>query len=77
MDDSIISLRGQAWAHETRLTSPLFIEVPAPSQESERSCICVLGDFASFFDFNIDFVIVVFFVFYFIKQILNLKCNEL
>ena len=22
---------------------PLFIEVPVPSQESERSCICVLG----------------------------------
>ena len=29
-------------AHKTSLTPPLFIEVPVPSQESERSCICVL-----------------------------------
>jgi hypothetical protein len=25
------------------LTTPLFIEMPVPSQKSERSCICVLG----------------------------------
>jgi len=31
------------WAHKTSITLPLFIEVPVPSQESERSCICVLG----------------------------------
>ena len=32
------------------LTTPLFIEVPVPSQENDRSCICVLGlsIFASF-----------------------------
>jgi hypothetical protein len=29
-------------AHKTNSTSPLFIEVPVPSQESERSSICVL-----------------------------------
>jgi hypothetical protein len=29
-------------AHKTSLTSPLFIEVFIPSQESEQSCICVL-----------------------------------
>ena len=28
--------------HKTSLTSPLFIEVPVSSQESEWSCICVL-----------------------------------
>ena len=28
--------------HKTILTPPPFIEVPVPSQESERSCICVL-----------------------------------
>ena len=28
--------------HTTSLTSPFFTEVPVPSQESERSCICVL-----------------------------------
>jgi hypothetical protein len=31
---------------------PLFIEVPVPSQESDRSCICVGGnDFALFLRF--------------------------
>jgi hypothetical protein len=30
------------WAHKTSLIPPLIIEVPVPSQESERSCICVL-----------------------------------
>ena len=42
----------------------LFIEVSVPSQESERSCICLRDiDFASFCDFLMDFGIVVFFVF--------------
>jgi hypothetical protein len=35
-------MRGTVWADKTSLTAPLFIEVPVPSQESERSCICVL-----------------------------------
>ena len=30
-------------AYKTSLTLPLFIEMSVPSQESERSCICVLG----------------------------------
>jgi hypothetical protein len=30
-------------AHKTRLTLPLFIEVPVPSQENEWSYICVRG----------------------------------
>ena len=29
------------WTHTTSLTQPFIIEVPVPSQESERSCICV------------------------------------
>ena len=33
----------EIWAHKTSLTPPLFIEVSVPRQESERSCICVLG----------------------------------
>ena len=33
----------QIWLHKTSLTLPLFIEVSVPSQESEWSCICVLG----------------------------------
>ena len=40
--DRIISLRREVWAYKTSLTPPLFIEVPVPSQESERSCVCVL-----------------------------------
>ena len=30
------------WVHTINLTPLRFIEVPVPSQESERSCICVL-----------------------------------
>jgi hypothetical protein len=39
----MISLRSDIWAHKTSLAPPNYINVPAPSQESERSCICVLG----------------------------------
>ena len=54
LHDRIISLRGKVlWIHETSLAPPLFFEVPR--QESERSCICVLGgiNLASFYDFDI------------------------
>jgi len=30
LHDNIISLRGEAWAHKTRLTPPHFIEVSVP-----------------------------------------------
>jgi len=34
----------EIWLSKIGLTPPLFfIEVPVPSQESEQSCICVLG----------------------------------
>ena len=37
-------LRGEAWIQTTSLIPPpIFIEVPVPSQESEQSCIWVLG----------------------------------
>jgi hypothetical protein len=36
LHDRIISVRGEVWAHKTSLTSPLFIEVHVPSQESAR-----------------------------------------
>jgi hypothetical protein len=52
--DRIISLRREVGAHKTSLNSPLFIEVPVPSQESERSYICVIDiDFASFYEFDV------------------------
>jgi len=35
----IISLKGEVWAHKTRLPPPLFIEVHVPSQ---WSCIFML-----------------------------------
>jgi hypothetical protein len=37
-----ISSRFEVYAHKTSLILPLFIEVPMLSQESERSCICLL-----------------------------------
>ena len=36
-----ISLKGGG-GHKTSVTPPLFIEVPVPGKERERSCICVL-----------------------------------
>jgi hypothetical protein len=41
--DHIISLRVEISANKTSLILPLLIEVPVPSQESEQSCICMLG----------------------------------
>ena len=40
--DCFISSRFEVYAHKTNLILPLFIEVPMLSQESERSCICLL-----------------------------------
>jgi hypothetical protein len=41
----------------TRLVRPLFTEVPVPSKENVRSCICVLGgiNFAPSHDLSIRF----------------------
>jgi hypothetical protein len=36
-----VSLKGGG-GHKTSVTPPLFIEVPVPGKERERSCICVL-----------------------------------
>ena len=44
---------GLVWIHKANLIPPLFIEVPVPSQESERSCFCI--DLVSFYDFSIEF----------------------
>jgi hypothetical protein len=41
--DRIISIREKVLAIKTNFTSPLFMKVAAPRQDSERSCICVLG----------------------------------
>jgi len=38
----------KVWAHNNSLTLPFFIEVPVPSQQSERSCICVFAHFSDF-----------------------------
>ena len=43
LHNHITSLRVEVWAHKASLTLPLFIGVPVPSQESEWSCIWVLG----------------------------------
>jgi hypothetical protein len=61
LHNHITSLRGGVWAHKASLTLPLFIEVPVPNQESERSCIWVLGVliFPLSTIFQLDFRIVV------------------
>ena len=43
MHGRIISPRGEVWAHKTSLTPPIFIEGSVISQESEWSCIIMLG----------------------------------
>jgi hypothetical protein len=43
LHDPIISLRGEVYDHITSLAPHLSIEAPVLNQESERSCICVLG----------------------------------
>ena len=63
----------KVWAHKTSLAPPLFIEAPVPSQESERSCICVrVINFASFYGFSTVFLkysnSVVFLVFHVISH---------
>jgi hypothetical protein len=40
--DSIILRNGEVFDHKNSLTPPLFIEVPVPSQKSERSFIFVI-----------------------------------
>ena len=79
LHDHIISLKRKVWAHKTSLTLPLFIEVPVPNQESERSWMYVRGcnriDFASlyYFDHLFDFGIVptVWYILFFILFIYN------
>jgi hypothetical protein len=57
------------------LTTPLFIEMPVPSQKSERSCICVLGlsilPLSTFliFDFGSVPTVWYFFVFFILLQL--------
>jgi hypothetical protein len=50
------SFHSKAWVRNTSLTPPLLIEATVSSQESEWSCICVLGVSnlsGSFYDFDI------------------------
>ena len=39
----LLIVRGKVSTNTISLAPPLVIEMPIPSQESERSCICVLG----------------------------------
>ena len=68
-------------------TLPLFIKVPVPSRESERSCICIQGvSILFFYDFDICFcncsTSMIFLVFHFInrndrsKTSCLLQCNS-
>ena len=42
LHDCTISIREKVCSHTRSLITPLFIEMPVPIQESERSCICML-----------------------------------
>ena len=47
---------GEIWVNKSNLTPPLFIEVPVPRKESDRSCICFRGvDFGSSYDYSNGF----------------------
>ena len=59
LHDHIVSLRVEICANKTRLTPPLFIHMPVPSQESDRSCIskCYSIDFVCVSTiYRLDFV---------------------
>ena len=43
LHDRITSLRGDVWAPKTSLALAIFVELPVPNQDSERSCMCTLG----------------------------------
>ena len=79
----------EVWVSNNRLTTPLVIEKPVPSQERERHVFIQGIDFAFFCDFSTVFWncadSVVFFGFQFIKQAMELLlfvfflktlCNE-
>ena len=72
------SNQSKIWVHKTSLTPPLFMEVPVPIPEIQRSCIwhrfCL---FPRFFGWNLElFPLWLFciFVFYFIIQELTWDC---
>jgi hypothetical protein len=45
----IISLRGEAWAHQIIVCLPLYIEMPVRKQAIEQPCImCVRGIYFAF-----------------------------
>jgi hypothetical protein len=41
LQDRIMLIRRVDWTYKTSLIPSLFIEVSAPSQEGDRSCICL------------------------------------
>ena len=67
MHGRIISLREGVWVHKASLTPPIFIEGTVISQESEWSCIIMLGvsilpfSMILIFDFGIGSTCVIFF----------------
>jgi hypothetical protein len=67
-----ISQTGEVWNHKTSLTSPLFIEAPVPHQESEQSCICVLGvsilPLSAIFRLDLEMGLTLWYLFHFISR---------
>jgi hypothetical protein len=50
MYDSIISLKGEIWAHKPSLILPPFIEVPVPSHEM----VCAISIDVVSFSYEVD-----------------------
>jgi hypothetical protein len=55
LHDRTILLGGEVWAHQTSLSSPLFIEVSVPIQENERPCIKGIEFSNCFCRFRLEF----------------------
>ena len=74
----MISLRVEVWTHTTNFIPPLFIEMPEPNQQSERTCICALVDFSSFCDFD-HLTFELWYFLFFILVVINIKtaCHKI
>ena len=71
----MISLRVEVWAHKTNFIPPLFIEMPEPNQQSERTCICASVDFSSFCDFD-HLTFELWYFLFFILVVINIKTGS-
>ena len=77
LHDHTISLRREVWSNKTSKSPPLFIEVTVPSQERERSCICVLRGISCLFQRFVCWILELFRHCFFFHFMLNLHWQPL